>query len=155
MTGKKVDISKLDLEKEREKITDFPGLIAFAHHVGSALIKPEDQGRIKGTSMAAMRDQTDRQFKQIMDQMQVLMNQAHELKRRVDVSDRIYQSHMSFQPVIHQVYHLYQRKDGTDFLSMIGPEEWGRSKPFEMHVASVKLLSDYTWELNSGADNFI
>ena len=49
--GNKVDLSTIDLEKEREKITDFPGLIQFAHSVGSALIKPEDKGRIKGNAL--------------------------------------------------------------------------------------------------------
>lgn len=140
---------------EREKITDFPGLIAFAHHVGSALIKPEDQGRIKGTAMAAMRDQTDRQYKQLLDQMKGLMQQAQELQQRVSISERIYMADINFQPVIHQIYHLYERLDGTDFLSMIAPDEWGRKRPFERCVASVKLLSDHTWELISGQENFM
>ena len=42
----KIDISQIDLEKEKEKITDLPGLIEYAHHAGSAIIKPEDKGRI-------------------------------------------------------------------------------------------------------------
>ncbi|MFH6981932.1 DUF2452 domain-containing protein [Marinoscillum luteum] len=147
MQANKIDVSKIDMEKEREKITDFPGLIAFAHTVGSALIKPEDKGKIKGQALAAMHDQTDRQFRQVMDQMRVLMEQAHELKMRVKVSERIYQSTLNFTPVIHQVYHLYRRKDGSDFLSMIAPAEWGRKLPFEKHEASVRLLSDHTWEV--------
>lgn len=152
MEKNKVDISKIDLEKEREKITDFPGLIAFAHTVGSALIKPVDKGKIKGQALAAMHDQTNRQFRQVMDQMQILMGQAHELKKRVEVSERIYQSNLNFSPVIHQVYYLYQRKDGSDFLSMISPEEWGRSFPYNHMVACVRLLSDHTWEVLESAD---
>ena len=76
----KIDISTIDLEKEREKITDLPGLIQFAHNVGSALIKPEDKGRIKGNALAAMHDQTDRQFHQLYDQMETLVKQANYLK---------------------------------------------------------------------------
>lgn len=155
MSDNKIDVSKIDLEKEREKITDFPGLIAFAHNVGSALIKPEDKGQIKGQAVAAMRDQTDRQFRQVFDQMQTLMTQAHELKNRVEVSERIYQSALNFSPVIHQVYHLYERKNGSDFLSMVAPEEWGRSAPYERHVATVRLLSDHTWEvIESNSEDF-
>lgn len=145
MGKNKIDISKIDLEKEREKITDLPGLIAFAHTVGGALIKPEHEGQIKGQAMAAMHDQTDRQFRQIYKQMQTLLEQANELKSRIDISKRIYESKISFSPVIHGVYYLYQRDDGSDFLSLIGPEEWGKNTPH--YIAKVRLLSDHTWEV--------
>lgn len=143
----KIDVSKIDLEKEREKITDLPGLIEYAHTVGGALIKPEDKGKIRGQAMTAMQDQTTRQFDQIFGQMKTLLDQANQLKKRVEISERIYQSEMGFSPVIGQEYHLYTRENGTDFLSMIKPKEWGRSKKWSEYVGSVKLLSDHTWEL--------
>ena len=58
-TGNKIDLTSIDLEKERDKITDLPGLIKFAHSVGSAIIKPEDKGRIKGNAVAAMHDENE------------------------------------------------------------------------------------------------
>lgn len=145
--GKKIDISRIDLDELKEKTTADPGLIEFAHTVGGALIKPTDQGRIKGTAVASMHDQTSRQYKQLYDQMQVLVKQAQELKSRVEISERIYLAKITFQPVVNHTYFLYQRKDGSDFLSMVGPEEWGRLKPFEVFLAEVKLLSDHTWEV--------
>lgn len=144
---KKIDVSKIDLEKEKDKITDLPGLIGYAHNVGSAIVKPEDKGRIKGNAIAAMHDQTDRQFRQIYEQMETLVEQAKYLKKRVEISERIYQAQMGFQPVINKVYFLYQRKTGQDVLSMVGPEEWGRSFPYEMLIAEVRLLADHTWEI--------
>ena len=143
----KIDISAIDLEKEKDKIADYPGLIQYAHSVGSAIIKPEDKGRIKGNAVAAMHDQTDRQFQQLFEQMQTLVQQAQYLKKRVEISERIYVAGMGFQPVIGKVYYLYQRKSGEDVLSMVGPEEWGRSFPFEAYIGKVKLLSDHTWEI--------
>lgn len=145
--SRKIDISKIDLEKEKEKITDYPGLIQFAHNVSSALVKPEDKGRIKGKAVAAMHDQTDRQFRQLFEQMQTLVQQAHYLKKRVQISERIYQSDMGFSPVINKVYYLYQKNDQRDVLSLVSPEEWGRSFPYEKFIAEVKLLSDHTWEI--------
>lgn len=147
MNKKKVDISQIDLEKEREKITDLPGLIEYAHHAGSAIIKPEDKGRIKGNAVAAMHDQTDRQFRQLYEQMQKLIDQAQYLKNRVEVSERIYQATVPFQPVIGKIYYLYKKKDGTDLLSMVSPDEWGKSFPYEIFEAEVRLLSDHTWEI--------
>lgn len=147
MTKNKIDISQIDLEKEKDKITDLPGLIEYAHHAGSAIIKPEDKGRIKGTAVSAMHDQTDRQFRQIYEQMETLISQAKYLKKRVEISERIYQATVPFQPVIGKVYFLYHKKDGSDVLSMVSPEEWGKSFPYEFFEAEVRLMSDHTWEV--------
>lgn len=147
MKNNKVDISLIDLEKEKDKITDLPGLIEYAHHAGSAIIKPEDKGRIKGNAVAAMHDQTDRQFHQLYEQMEKLIQQAKYLKNRVEVSERIYQATVPFQPVIGKVYFLYKRKTGEDILSMVSPDEWGTSFPYEAFEAEVRLLSDHTWEI--------
>ena len=147
MKKNKIDISAIDLEKEKDKIADYPGLIAYAHSVGSAIIKPEDKGRIKGNAVSAMHDQTDRQFQQLFEQMQTLVQQANYLKKRVEMSERIYLATMSFQPVIGKEYHLYQRQSGEDVLSMVSLDEWGRSFPYEKYIGKVKLLSDHTWEI--------
>ncbi len=135
------------MEKLKEKTTADPGLIEFAHTVGGAIIKPTDAGKIRGKAVSAMHDQTTRQFRQLYDQMQTLVQQARDLKERVNISERIYMAKINFDPVINHYYWLYQRKDGTDFLSMVGPEEWGRVKPFEKCLAKVQLLSDHTWEV--------
>ncbi len=147
MSNNKIDVDKIDLEKLKEKTTADPGLIEFAHTIGSAIVKPEDQGRIKGKAMSAMYDQTNRQFKQLYDQMQTLVKQTKDLRARMNLSERIYLSKMSFSPVINQDYFLYKRKNGEDVLSMISPDEWGRSMPFDHFIAKVKLLSDHTWEV--------
>lgn len=144
---RKIDVSKIDLEKEKEKITDYPGLLKFAHNVSSALVKPEDKGRIKGNAIAAMHDQTDRQFRQLFEQMQTLVQQADYLKKRVQISERIYHAEMGFSPVINKLYYLYHKKDHADVLSMVSPEEWGRSFPYEKFIAEVRLMSDHTWEI--------
>ncbi len=149
MEKKKIDLQNIDLEKEKEKTTDQPGLITFPHNVGSALIRPEDKGKIKGRSVAAMRQQTNRQMQQIYEQVQTLVNQANAIKNRVEVSERIYSAQMSFEPIIAHTYFLYERKDGVDVLSMIAPAEWGRGFPFKVFVAKVTLLADHTWEVET------
>ncbi|MFN3346026.1 MAG: DUF2452 domain-containing protein, partial [Chloroherpetonaceae bacterium] len=35
---------------------------------------------------------------------------------------------------------------GEDFLSLVAPNEWGRSKKMD-YVATVKLLADHTWDV--------
>ena len=139
----------------KDKVAENPGLISFPHSVGRAVIKPEDKGKIKGRSMAAMKEQTEKQLQQLYDQMHTLVRQANEIKNRVHVSKRIYLAHMNFDPIIGQVYYLYKKKNDGDLLSMISPEEWGVSMPFKEYIACVKLLSDHTWEvLDSTKEHF-
>jgi hypothetical protein len=146
-TGNKIDVDRIDLEKMAEMTTENPGLISFPHTVGGAMIKPEDTGKLKGRAVAAMHEQTEMQVKQLYDQMKLLAEQAKAIQTRVEVSERIYQAKMSFEPLIGRTYHLYEREDGTDLLSLIGPKEWGRSKPFNQFIATIKLLADHTWEI--------
>lgn len=147
MKGKKVNIDQIDLEGMKEKISETPNTLPYAHHSGSAIVKPEDKGKITGRAVAAMHSQTDMQMAQIYEQMQLLAEQAKQIQSRVQVSERIYQASISFEPLINHVYFLYQKDDGSDFLSMIAPEEWGRKKNFAAFVAEVRLLADHTWEI--------
>lgn len=145
--GKEIDISQIDLDKLKEKTTEIPGLLPYAHTVSGVSIKPEERGKIRGKAMSAMYQQTDRQLLQLYDQMQTLIEQAKSLKERVSVSERIYEAAIGYEPIINHVYYLYQKKNGDDLLSMVSPEEWGRSFPFEACLAKVTLLADHTWEV--------
>lgn len=138
---------EFDKEIDERQKADNPGLIEFPHTVGGALIKPEDEGKIKSRALSAMKQQTDRQLNQLYEQVQVMVNQANEIKQRAEVSERIYMADMSFEPIIAHTYYLYERSNGKDTLSMIGPDEWGNSMPFKRYVARVTLLSDHTWDI--------
>ncbi len=145
--GNVMVMSDEELEILREKITTTPSTLPYAHHAGSALIKPEDKGKIKGQALAAMHEQSQMQLEKIYDQVKVLVKQAEEVQRRIEVSEQIYQSEIKFKPLIGHQYHLYEKADGSRLLSVISPKEWGTKMPFKSHVASVKLLSDHTWKL--------
>lgn len=145
--GKRIDIDKIDLDELKEKTTENPGLLSFPHSVGGAMVKPEDQGKVMGRAMTAMKEQTERQLQQLYDQMQVLVKQANNIKSRVHVSERIYLSQMNFEPIIGQTYFLYENAEGENVLSMISPQEWGKKLPYRSFVAKVKLLADHTWEV--------
>jgi len=57
-----IDVENIDLEKMREKTTENPGLLPYAHTSGSAIIKPEDMGKVMGKAIQAMHEQTDNQY---------------------------------------------------------------------------------------------
>lgn len=132
---------------DEDKVAENPGLLPYGHHSGSAMIRPEDKGKIKGRALAAMEGQTDIQMQQIREQIELLAAQAQKLQERKEVSEQIYLAEMGFEPLINHVYHLYRKRNGATILSMVAPAEWGGSLPFESHIATVKLLADHTWDI--------
>lgn len=132
---------------DKVKVADSPGLMEYAHTAGSAVIRPEDIGKVKGKAQMAMRQQTNEQLNKIYRQMELLAQQAKEIKNRIDISERIYDAAIGFEPIINHVYYLYEKKDGSDILSMVAPVEWGRSFPFSQFLARVFLLADHTWKV--------
>jgi len=151
--GKEIDISQVDFEKLREKVAENPGILPYAHTAGGALIKPEDKGKIKGRAVTAMHQQTEKQMLQLYEQMQTLAAQASAIKTRVQVSERIYLADMPFDPIIGETYYLYQKTEEKDVLSLVAPEEWGRSKSFMKYIAKVRMLADHTWEVMHKAED--
>jgi hypothetical protein len=115
--------------------------------VGGAVIKPEDQGKIKGRSVSAMEFQTEMQLNQIYEQMQLLANQAKILNDRKSISHFIYSAEIRFEPFINHIYHLYKRENTTYSLSLVGPNDWGRTKQNLTFIATVRLLADHTWDI--------
>lgn len=132
-----------------DKITEHPSLIPYAHHVGSAIIKPEDQGKTKGRALTAMEHQTDLQMTQIYEQMQLLAGQVKKLEDRKRISHFIYQADMRFEPLINHTYHLYQKNTGQFLLSLVSKDQWGRSGQHLEFIASVLLLADHTWDIQA------
>jgi hypothetical protein len=130
-----------------DKVAENPGLLPYAHTAGGAVIKPDDMGKIKGRSVLAMRQQTDRQMNQLYEQMEVLARQAKLIADRKEISERIYEAAMGFEPIISETYYLYEKEDGSDLMSLVAPEEWGRSFKYSRYLAKVKLLADHTWEV--------
>ena len=139
---------------DTDKITENPHSLEYGHHSGSALIKPEDQGKLKGRSLSAMDHQTDMQLGQIYEQMQLLASQAQILNERKKISEFIYTAESIFEPFINHTYHLYNRENGTFLLSLIGPNQWGKTKHVFEFVATVKLLADHTWDVLDKNEDF-
>jgi hypothetical protein len=132
---------------DKDKITENPHTLPYAHTVGGAMIVPIDEGKVKGKAMAAMYQQTQNQMDQLREQMSLIAAQAQKLHDRVKISEKIYDAKMGFEPLVGHEYFLYIRKSGEYLLSMISPEQWGKTIPFEKFEGRVRLLADHTWDL--------
>jgi len=136
-----------------DKITDKPGLLPYAHHVGSAIIRPLDKGRTKGNAMKAMYQQTGNQLNQIKDQVELLIRQAQAIHDRITISEMIYKADVGVKPIVGETYYLYEKTDHCFVLSLVSPEEWGKKLPYSF-VAEVHLLADHTWNVVRKVDSF-
>ena len=131
---------------DKDKIAENPHLLPYAHTLGSAIIRPVDEGKIKGNALKSMYKQTDNQLSQIKEQVDLLVQQAQKIHDRIEISESIYLAECKITPIVGHIYNLYEKSDGNRVLSMIGPDEWGASSPYT-HVARIELLADHTWEI--------
>ena len=122
------------------------GLSEIPMHVGSALIRPEDRGKIRSTALASAEHQARQQMDLLRRQAEHLMEEARQIEARLLLSIEIFQADVNFVPTVGKVYHLYQRTTGSRFLSLIAPDQWGRLTRSLEHRGSFRHLADHTWE---------
>jgi hypothetical protein len=121
-------------------------VLPYSSLVSGALIRPAEEGVIRHKALTAMEEQTNMQLSQIRKQIELLALQAQEIQKRKELSMTIYGAKLNFQPVIGQVYYLYEKKVDSILLSLVSPKEWGGGAgPFKRFIAAVKLLADHTW----------
>ena len=121
-------------------------VLPYSASVSGAVIKPNEAGVIRHQALSAMEEQTNMLLTQIRQQIELLAVQAKEIQKRKELSMLIYEAQIGFVPVIGQTYFLYEKEDGTCLLSLVGPKEWGRSKPYKNFISAVHLLADHTWK---------
>lgn len=71
---------------------------------------------------------------------QELVKEAETLQNSILLQQEVYESRYKFEPIIGEIYHLYEETDGGRTLSLIAPNEWNKK-----HLYSVVLNSDMTW----------
>ncbi len=122
-------------------------VLPYSASVSGVAIRPTKEAVIKHKVLSAMEEQTNMQLEQIRRQVELLALQAQEIQSRKELSMIVYGTKMTFLPVIGNVYHLYQNQDDKYMISMIGPNEWGRSGGnIKSHYAKIQLLADHTWK---------
>lgn len=114
--------------------------------VSSPKINPIDKRLVKATAFETMQYQANQQISIIKQQAELLMEQARKIEERMEISRKIYEADLNFEPVIGTTYHVYE-KNGRTVLSLVAPNEWGKKMPFDHHVCSAKLLGDKSWDL--------
>ena len=146
-------------EKQTDKFSYYTGEAKFSPvpmTVSSPVIKLIDKNKVVANAVEAMHMQAQQQIDMLRKQAELIMQQVKAIEDRLKISALVYKADMRFKPVMGQVYHLYEKNIEGEFLvSMIAPQEWGRSKSFKRHLSTIRLLSDSTWDvLDKATFNF-
>jgi hypothetical protein len=116
-----------------DKVELKPNLMEYPHHVGAPRIITTDLTPFKQNG-------TDKVNKLFHRQYEELLKQAETLQNSFLITQEVYESSYKFEPIIGQIYHLYEDKSGRKFLSIIEPELWSQK-----FLYSAVLNSDMTW----------
>lgn len=114
-------------------VADNKALLPYGDSVAAPVIKPDNidnwkQGQIFNTN---------KYFKSKFEEIkQDYLNLMEEFKW----NEAVYNSEIRFTPIKGNTYHLYEKNNGTFYLSILSPEEWDRP-----YVGSFRLESDDKW----------
>ncbi len=136
-------------QKEKPNEALYQGEASFAPYsltVSGPRIEAVDKSKLVASAHEAMQLQAEQQISMLRKQANLLMEQARQIEERLRISYQIYTATIGFEPVAGKVYHLYE-KAGKKILAHVGPEEWGRSIPYDNYLATVRLMADKTWEV--------
>jgi len=116
-----------------DKVILKPNLMEYPHHVGAPQIVPTDLTPFK-------RNGTDKANKLFNRRYEELLKEAETLQKSFIVTQEVYESTYRFEPIVGEIYHLYEDNNGNKFLSLIEPTSWKQT-----HLYSAVLNSDMTW----------
>ena len=98
-------------------------LLPYGSNASAPTIKLEDISSWKSLGANKVNKQFSAKFNQLKEEY-------HQLVEEYKWNDLVYKANFSFEPIIGETYHLYTGKDGSPFLSLIGPNEWLKGKDF-------------------------
>ena len=116
-----------------DKVNLRPNTLPYPHHVGAPKIEPVDVTFFKQNGTRKVNRVLQRRYDELLQEAETLQNSYL-------TNQEVYDSHYKFEPVIGEIYHLYEELDGIKTLSLISPKEWGKKQLY-----SVVLNSDLTW----------
>jgi len=137
-------------EDSPTKTTYYTGEAKFSPvptSISSPVIKLIDKNKVRAVAVEAMHMQANQQMVLLKKQADLIMLQVKEIEERLRISELVYQADMRFKPVLGQTYHLYQKDTGGYLISIIGPDEWGKSVTNKQFISTIKLLGDHTWDV--------
>jgi hypothetical protein len=109
------------------------GLLPYATNSSAPKITPTDLTGWKNSNVSKVNHQIKTEYEELKQKYEKLMAQY-------EYNNLIYSAEFSFEPIVGEIYHLYENKNGKIFLSIISPNECN----FDFK-GSFKLNEDKMW----------
>ncbi len=107
--------------------------LTYASNVGAPAIRLEDVGGWKQIQAQNANKIFTKKYEEIKDEFKKLVDE-------VSWNEFVYSATYNFIPVIGETYYLYERDNGTIFLSLIEPNEWNMKC-----LGATRLESNNKW----------
>lgn len=120
--------------KKPDNVADFPNLIPYPTNVGAPQIVPNNIDFWKQKNLVKLNKHYSTEFEELKEKYESLVS-------NFEWNELIYNSKFNFEPVMGEIYFLYQKTSGELFLSLISPDEWN----FKL-IGSFRLSSTNRWE---------
>jgi hypothetical protein len=128
--GKK---KKPDLVVWDEERGYYPRELTYGSNNGAPAIKLEDVGGWKQIQAQNANKIFTKKYEEIKDEFKKLVDE-------VSWNEFVYSVTYNFIPVIGETYYLYEKNDGSPFLSLIAPDEWNMK-----FIGATRLESNNKW----------
>jgi hypothetical protein len=128
MKKKKPDLVVWDEEKgyyQRE--------LTYGSNHGAPAIKLDNVTGWKDSQIHSVNKQFKTKYEELKEEFRKLVDE-------VNYNELVYSAKYSFIPVVGETYYLYEKEDGTTFMSLISPNQWNQK-----HIGTFKLDSTYKW----------
>jgi len=128
MSKKKPDLVVWDEERGY-----YPRELVYGSNNGAPAIKLEDVGGWKQIQAQNANKIFTKKYEEIKDEFKKLVDE-------VSWNEFVYSVTYNFIPVIGETYYLYEKNDGSPFLSLIAPDEWNMK-----FIGATRLESNNKW----------
>jgi len=108
----------------------------YPTEIGSPKFQPDDISLFKIEKTSKIKKYYSSKFEEMAKEYEKLMLE-------IQVNERLYMASHNFEPISGEIYHLYKKESGEEFISLISPDQW---KKFDF-IGSYKFLSDGRWIL--------
>ena len=130
---KKVKKKKPDnVAWDEEKQAYISKLLPYANSLSGPIIDVPNVDHFKKKGVESVSKQFSAELQDLKDKIESFVSLAAD-------TQKIYNAHFKFEPIVGETYHLYEGKDKA-FLSLVTPKEW--SIP---HLGSYRLSPEYKW----------
>lgn len=107
--------------------------LTYGSNHGAPAIKLEDVSGWKESQILSVNKQFNTKYEELKEEFKKLITEVRD-------NELVYSSKYSFIPVIGESYHLYDKQDGTTFMSLIEPNQWSQK-----YIGTYKLDSTHKW----------